>query len=165
MFNASMPYYDRDGYYTYEQVKEAFGYVEISDPTDDKYHQHFFYDHLKDILKQMKQYKMEIILAREVLKYDNFTRAMVGDYRIVPIPFKSINKRCYDYKVSAPNYRRAKFCGNCIHFRDETDYDDMLNGICELHTQLHMEYDPVLKVPMDLGCHDVCDDFKFDGGE
>ena len=35
-----------------------------------------------------------------------------------------------------------------MHFRDETDYDDMLNGVCEIHTQLHEEYDPVLKVPM-----------------
>lgn len=158
-----MLYYDREGYYTYEQVKEAFGYVEISDPTDDKYHQHFFYDHLKGILEQMKQYKMEIILAREVLKYDEFTRAMVDDYRIKPIPFKHISNEYHDLKLSAPNYRRAEFCGNCIHFDDRTDYDDLLNGSCEIHTQLDEDYDPVLKVPMVLGCYNVCDNFEFRG--
>ncbi len=155
-----MSYYDRDGYYTYEQVKEAFGYVAISDPTDNKYRKHFLYDHLKSILEMMKQYKMDIILARDVLEYDDFTRAIVDDYRINPIQFKSVSNEYHNLKLSAPNYRNAEFCGNCIHFNDQTDYDDMLNGICEIHTQLDAEYDPALKMPMYLGCYSVCDNFK-----
>jgi len=154
-----MSYYDREGYYTYGQVEEAFGYVEISDPTDDKYHQHFFYDHLKGILEMMKSYKMEIILAREVLKYDEFTRAMVDDYRIKPIPFKSTSNEYFELKISAPNYKNAKFCGNCKYFYDTTDYDDMLNGICDIHTEIDESYDPPLKSPLSLSCYSVCDDF------
>ena len=156
-----MLYYDRDGYYTYEQVKEAFGYVEISDPTDNKYHKNSLYNHLKEILEMMKQYKMDIILARDVLEYDEFTRAIVDDYRIKPVQFKSVSNEYHELKLSAPNYRSAEFCGNCIYFEDRTDYDDMLNGVCEIHTQLDAEYDPILKMPMDLGCYGVCDNFKF----
>ena len=158
-----MLWYDREGYYTYEQVAEAFEYVKMEDPTDDKYHQHFFYDHLKSILEEMEQYKMEIVLARDVLKYDEFTNAMVDLYRIIPTPFKSKTHDYLELQISAPNYREAEFCGNCKYFSDQTDYDDMLNGICDIHTEINVEYNPPLKSPLSLGCYGVCDNFKFKG--
>lgn len=154
-----LPYYDRDGYYTYEQVIEAFNYVKIKDPTDNKYQKNMLYNHLTAIYNQMKRYDMNIVLARDVLKYDEFTTAIVGVYRLIPISFKFISKVRIDRVVSASNYRNAKFCGNCKNFSDQTDYDDMLNGICDIHTEINMEYDPPLKSPLVLECYGVCDDF------
>ena len=65
MFNSILPYYDRDGYYTYDQVMEAFNYVKVADPTDDQYHKHSLYDHLKEIRENDGTYHMDIILARD----------------------------------------------------------------------------------------------------
>ena len=66
-----------------------------------------------------------------------------------------------DPKLSAPEFRDAECCGNCVNFNDLTDYDEMTHGECYIHTELHEEYDPPLKVPLELGsCDGVCNDFK-----
>lgn len=159
-----MLWYDEYGYYTYEQLLEAFAYVKTEDPTDDKYHKNRLHDHLHQILKQMKHYQMEIILARDILRYGEFENAMIELYRILPISFKSKSNEYLNRVISAPNYKEAKFCGNCKHFDDRTDYDDMLHGVCCIHTEIDVEYDPPLKSPLDLSCYSVCDDFEFREG-
>jgi len=153
--------WERDGYYTFEQVMEAFNYLKVSDPTDDKYSHRQFYNHVERIVKMMEKYKMDIILAREVLQYDSWFDVMVSLYKIKPIPFKSESDTYRGYKITAPDFRDAEFCGNCLYFDDQTSYDDMLNGFCDIHTELDEDYDPPLKRPMSLSCYGVCNDFKM----
>jgi hypothetical protein len=156
-----MYYRNYEGYYTLDQVMEAFGYLKISDPTGSKYSHHQFYNHVKRILEMMKKYHMDIILAKEVIQYDSWFDVMVNTYRINPIPFKSMVKTYNEYKITAPNFKTAQFCGNCLYFDDLTEQDDMLSGCCDIHTELDEDYNPPLKRPMSLSCYGVCDDFRF----
>lgn len=156
--------WEREGYYTIEQVKEAFGYLDVSDPTDDKYSHHQFRDHIERILRMMEKHHMDIIIARDILQYDSWTDVMISIYKIKPIPFKSERRTYTEHTVTAPNFMSAEFCGNCKYFCDQTDQDDMLNGVCDIHNEVDKDYDPPLTRPMYLSCNGVCDDFEFREG-
>jgi len=163
----SLPYGEIDGYYTYNQIIDAIGYYTdgkpvsplLNDPDPD------FLEHLKRISKRMENYKMDIILAREILLYDNMCDTMVSTFGIHPTKFISRKNVQTERKITAPNYREAEYCGNCIHFHDQTMYDDTMWGECDIHTELNEVYDPPLKNPLYLGCHEVCDDFCLDKDE
>jgi hypothetical protein len=151
-------YRDYDGYYTRDQISEAIDYAK-DDPIWGTEHWDF-YGHLIKINGRMIKYGMDIVLARDVVTYDKWYDSMVISWKIKPIQFVSErNVVTGDPKVSAPRFREAEYCGNCKHFNDLTDYDDMLNGECEIHTMIDESYTPPLKIPLILGCGGVCNDF------
>jgi hypothetical protein len=145
---------ERNGYYTYDQIVEAIGYLQA-----DREDQKVILDHLHTIISKMAKYKMEIVLAREVLDFDEICDAVVGTYKIHPMPFKSISDIYTDHIVSAPEFRDAECCGNCAFFDNTTEQDCMESGICSLHTETDPRYDPPLKEPLELDPKSICKDF------
>jgi hypothetical protein len=148
---------EREGYYTYDQIFEAIGYAK-EDP-DCGYHRNDFYDHLVSIRERMAKYQMTIIEAKYVNEYDKWTEAMVGTYKIRPKPFIEIKNTYTEYKKSAPNFRNAECCENCVHFEDTTEQDCTLSGECGIHTETNTDFDPPVKSPFNLSGNGVCDDF------
>ena len=158
-------YYDSDGYYTRDQVKEAIKCAE-SDPLwgeGSKIAYLNFLDHLKKIQVKMEKYGMEIIQARVVIHYEEWINSMVENYRILPYSFKPKVREFIDLVRSAPYFRDGECCQNCKYFYDTTTYDEMTHGVCKIHTQTNTgEYDPPLKEPLELPANTVCDDFEFE---
>jgi hypothetical protein len=150
-------YGEIDGYYTRDQVVETIGYLQ-----DDKVGsaEKLFKDHLHRIVSKMNKYDMQIILAREVIAYDEFCDLMVGTYHIHPTAFRSFNRDAYtEHEISAPNFHEAESCINCAFFDDQTDQDETTWGYCSLHTETNKDYDPPLKTPFELSGNGVCDSF------
>jgi hypothetical protein len=154
-----LPYGERDGYYTREQIIEAVGYLQ-DDITPSGYEK-TCKDHLHRILSMMDKYSMGIILAREVIPHDEFCDIIVGTHRIRATPFKATDNPYIGQKITAPNFGDALCCGNCAFFDEQTDQDEDKWGYCSLHTETKETYDPPLKVPLELSGDSVCDSFAM----
>jgi hypothetical protein len=153
---------NRDGYFTYDQIIEGIVYAR-ADPVAG-YERNGVLDHLNEIREKMELYHMDIIMAREVVVYDKWHEAIVCTYKILPTQFKAepVVGVYPEAKISAPDFKDAECCGNCKHFNDLTGYDEMVHGECYLHTELHEDYDPVVKFPLELmSCDSVCNDFEM----
>jgi hypothetical protein len=160
-------WYDKYGYYTYEQVLELIDYVSNDTGVDYPRSEGQLLRHLTDIRDEMNQYKMKIYKASTVIGYDLWRDSIIDVYKVLPLKFTkdpsdNYELRSYESVNTAPNFREGICCEYCKYYKDETGQDEMAWGVCKIHTTTDKDYEPNYIIPLTVNPTNICDDYSED---
>jgi hypothetical protein len=134
-----------DGFYTYDQIELAEKYSQNNEQLHTK---------IMEIQQEMKSYNIEFISAFSILGHcGEWYDIMINVFKLIPAPFG--NTKNYTHTSSAPNLRESDACCICKHHHIP-GYNE---GVCKIHTRTYHAYNPELKIPLSVFCHEICDDY------